>query len=196
MYEINDITEYSEEIKKSKFIVTAQKVNSAQEAQLFFQQYSDPAANHNCWAYKIGNDYRFNDDGEPSGTAGKPILSAIEHAELTNIAVLIVRWFGGTKLGTGGLCRAYGGSASACLKLADKSKIIEKDIVKIMLPFDYSNFIYTQVESYGFPKLEEVYTENGLELTVEIPVVDYGEFEESVINATHGKAILKVKKPS
>ena len=61
----------------------------------FIKQKSDPAARHNCWAWKVGKDYRFNDDGEPSGTADKPIFNAIEYADVTNIAVLVIRWFGG-----------------------------------------------------------------------------------------------------
>ena len=72
----------------------------------FFAANSDPEATHNCWAYKIGQEYRFNDDGEPGGTAGRPILQAIEGQGMDRVAVLVVRWFGGVKLGAGGLVRA------------------------------------------------------------------------------------------
>ena len=80
----------------------------------FFAANSDPEATHNCWAYKIGQEYRFNDDGEPGGTAGRPILQAIEGQGMDRVAVLVVRWFGGVKLGAGGLVRAYGGCAANC----------------------------------------------------------------------------------
>ena len=85
----------------------------------------DLTANHNCWAFRIGQTYRFNDDGEPSGTAGKPILQAIDGQSLDHIAVVVTRWFGGTLLGSGGLIRAYGGTAAMCLRAAEKTEVIE-----------------------------------------------------------------------
>ena len=190
MYEICKLSEYKEEIKKSRFHVLAQPVKSIDEAMQFIELNSNFSANHNCWAYKIRNDYRFNDDGEPSGTAGKPIFSAIEHADLTNIAVLIIRWFGGVKLGTGGLCRAYGGTASKCLSLADKTEIIEKVSVSISVPFEFSSLIYRILEKESLPKLQEEFTQSGLEVETQIPEVKYQEIQEKLCEATQGKAVI------
>ena len=93
--------EYREEIRKSRFLALAAPVSSAAEAQAFIARHSDLAASHNCWAWKVGNQYRFNDDGEPGGTAGRPILAAIEGQDLDQVAVLVIRWYGGIQLGTG-----------------------------------------------------------------------------------------------
>ena len=103
---------YEEEIQKSRFIAKAAPVASEEEALAFLAENREPEATHNGYAYKIGLLYRFSDDGEPSGTAGKPILHAIEAQGLDRVAVLVVRYFGGVKLGAGGLVRAYGGVAA------------------------------------------------------------------------------------
>ena len=119
-------TELTEEIKKSRFIVNAAPVTSADQAAQFIDTISDPNATHNCWAWKIGQQYRFNDDGEPTSTAGRPILSAIEGQDCDQIVVVVTRHFGGIKLGTGGLIRAYGGSTSHCLQQATLIELIAR----------------------------------------------------------------------
>ena len=192
MHEITDRSEYEEDIKKSRFHVIAVPVSSVLDAQQFFEEHSIPSASHNCWAYKIGQEYRFNDDGEPSGTAGKPILSAIEFADLTNVAVLVIRWFGGVKLGTGGLCRAYGGTAAKCLNLVDKVEIIEKVELSISVPFDQSSLLYRILEKDNFPKIKEEYSQNGLIILTEVPLTLSLNFQQNVLNSTNGKAVIKV----
>ena len=111
---------------KSRFQAFATPVENEQDVKDFLEAYRDPTTTHQCWAWKIGHHVRFNDDGEPSGTAGRPILATIEGNELTNVLVLVNRWYGGIKLGTGGLVRAYGGCAGQCLLLAEKIELIEK----------------------------------------------------------------------
>src|SRR5689334_14462556 len=103
-------------IKKSRFVATAAPVANEHAAKDFIAAHSDPGANHNCWAWRVGQNYRCSDDGEPSGTAGKPILQAMDRLSLDNVAVVVTRWFGGILLGSGGLIRAYGGTAAACLR--------------------------------------------------------------------------------
>lgn len=100
---------FEEEIKKSRFQALAVPVANEQDIKDFLEISKDVSTTHQCWAWKIGHNVRFNDDGEPSGTAGRPILATIEGNELSNILVLVNRWYGGVKLGTGGLVRAYGG---------------------------------------------------------------------------------------
>lgn len=114
-----------QEIKKSRFIAVAAPVTDEAAAKDFLATHSDPTANHNCWAWRLGQNYRFNDDGEPSGTAGKPILAAIDGQNLDRIVVVVTRWFGGVLLGSGGLIRAYGGTAALCLREAQKVALIE-----------------------------------------------------------------------
>ncbi|NUF50544.1 IMPACT family protein [Gilliamella sp. ESL0250] len=125
-YTLANPVELTEEIKKSRFIVNAAPVISVEQATDFINQISDPNATHNCWAWKIGQQYRFNDDGEPTSTAGRPILSAIEGQDCDQVVVVVTRYFGGIKLGTGGLIRAYGGSASHCLRQAERIELIAR----------------------------------------------------------------------
>jgi len=111
-------------VQGSRFIARSIPAMSKEQAEGILQQirkqYHD--ASHHCYAYRVGTSgdlFRYNDDGEPSGTAGKPILAAIDRCELTNLVVVVTRYFGGTKLGTGGLVRAYGGAALEVLRRAE-----------------------------------------------------------------------------
>lgn len=108
------------EIKKSEFITYAYPVTSRQQAMFHVEQlrekYAD--ARHHCWAYIIGDPNNttsagFDDDGEPNGTAGRPILNVLQHKSIGNVIIVVVRYFGGIKLGAGGLTRAYAGAAQA-----------------------------------------------------------------------------------
>src|SRR5690554_308002 len=109
---LTGLATHQEDIRKSRFVPVAMPVKTPAQALAFFAAHSVADATHNCWAYRIGTEYRFNDDGEPGGTAGRPILQAIDGQQCDRVAVLVVRWFGGIKLGPGGLMRAYGGLAA------------------------------------------------------------------------------------
>ena len=116
--------------KGSKFLTFAFPVQNDQQIKEVLTQLKKehPSANHHCYAYRLGADklnFRANDDGEPSNTAGKPILGQIQSNDLTNILIVVVRYFGGTLLGVGGLIQAYKNSAAEVLKV---SHIIEKFI--------------------------------------------------------------------
>lgn len=113
-------SEYSETIKKSKFIAKAYPACSIDEALDILEKVSDPKATHNCWAFNSIDYQRSSDDGEPSGTAGRPILAALTAENVVNALVVCTRYYGGINLGTGGLSRAYGGTAMQALKLAEK----------------------------------------------------------------------------
>ena len=91
--------EFLLEVKKSRHLARAVPVESPQAALDWIAAVSVPDATHNCWAYRVGQDYRFSDDGEPSGTAGRPILSAIDGQGLDGVAVVVTRWYGGVHLG-------------------------------------------------------------------------------------------------
>lgn len=118
------------EIKKSKFITYLHRTNDEQEAKEFLKQIkkSHPQARHYCTAMIIGNIVRSNDDGEPSQTAGHPMLDVLLHNHMEDIFVVVVRYFGGIKLGTGGLVRAYSSSVKEALDKATKSetKLLEE----------------------------------------------------------------------
>lgn len=127
--------EYREEIRKSRFLALAAPVESAQQALAFIDQHRDSSASHNCWAFKCGAQYRFSDDGEPGGTAGRPILAAIEGQDCDRVVVLVIRWYGGIPLGTGGLARAYGGSAAKCLQSGERLELVTRISARCHVPF-------------------------------------------------------------
>lgn len=110
--------EFSQEIKKSRFLALARPVQQPDAALAIIKSLHHADARHHCWAWRMGEDYRFSDDGEPGGTAGRPILQAIDGRQADQLVVVVIRWFGGIKLGTGGLVRAYGGTAAECLREA------------------------------------------------------------------------------
>jgi len=133
---------FEEEIKKSRFVCYAARVDSVEEAQVFLESVRDPQATHNCWAYKIGQQYRFSDDGEPGGTAGQPILRAIEGHGLDHVMAVVIRYFGGVKLGAGGLVRAYGGVTAECLRRARKMEIVPRTRLLVEIPYALSSKLY------------------------------------------------------
>ncbi|GAB4817549.1 hypothetical protein N2152v2_004595 [Parachlorella kessleri] len=148
----------------------------------------DLAATHNCWAYKVGQQYRSSDDGEPSGTAGRPILAAIEGEDLEGVCVLVVRYYGGIKLGAGGLVRAYGGAARDCLRAAPKRHVVPKVTLALQAPFELIGPIYPLLEQYAAEKLREDYGDDGtvrMEVQVEQDMAQ--RLQASVQNATSGR---------
>lgn len=181
---------YEEECKKSRFLVNTQRVDSVREAMIFLKKMSDPKASHNCWAYKIDSQYRFSDDGEPGGTAGKPILSAIENQGLDHVVVVVTRYFGGIKLGTGGLARAYGGTAASCLRLAKKEKILPKIQVSIQTAFSNIGQVYTLMDRFNAEKIKEEFAEDGAFIVVSIEQVNVHEFSSHIKETCRDKVNL------
>ncbi|MGP5514312.1 YigZ family protein [Psychrobacter alimentarius] len=130
------------EIKKSEFIAYAYPVTSRENAMFHVEQlrvqYAD--ARHHCWAYIIGDPDNttsagFDDDGEPNGTAGKPILNVLQHKSIGNVIIIVVRYFGGIKLGAGGLTRAYAGSAQAAVDMMTLLEHVPMIQVQILAEF-------------------------------------------------------------
>ena len=135
MHTLSKHHSFEKEIKKSRFVAIAIPVDSPEEALEKLEAVRDPEANHNCWAYKIGDRYRFSDDGEPGGTAGKPILTAIEGQNLDGVLVVITRFFGGIKLGAGGLVRAYGDTAREAIEASGRQQHFVLDTYRFTFGF-------------------------------------------------------------
>ena len=130
------------EIKKSEFIAYAYPVNKREQAMFHVEQLkvNYPDARHWCWAYIIGDPNNttsagFDDDGEPNGTAGRPILNVLQHKSIGNIIIIVVRYFGGIKLGAGGLTRAYAGSAQAAVDQMTLQPYVAMAQVQIVADF-------------------------------------------------------------
>ena len=160
---------HSLEIKHSRFIAHAAPIPHAAAALEFLQQVAVVDATHNCWAYRYGNEYRSSDDGEPAGTAGRPILAAIDGQGYDRIAVVVTRWYGGIKLGAGGLVRAYGGTAAECLRLAQRSPLVPMTERILQCGFEDMGIVHTLLGSAGAEKLDEQFLPEGLRLHVRLP---------------------------
>ena len=181
---------YEEEIKKSRFIVKAVRVADPEEALAYLDRIRETRATHNCWAYRIGHNYRFSDDGEPGGTAGKPILNAIEKQDIDSVMVVVIRYFGGVKLGAGGLVRAYGGSAAKCLQRAHLEPIVPQAEIRLRVAFDHIGALYTLVDQFGAQRLAEIYTDTGLEIGLKIDRNDCQALVAALTDASAGRIEL------
>jgi uncharacterized YigZ family protein len=176
------------EIKRSRFIARAAPVASEDEARAFLERVGDPTANHNCWAFRAGDQYRFDDDGEPGGTAGRPILQAIEGQDMDRVVVVVTRYFGGIKLGTGGLARAYGGTAAEALRTADSRPLVRKIRLRISLPFDCINAAHQAMDSHQVTKLDESFDETGVTLVVTVAESKRQTFADHLRDLARGQA--------
>ena len=132
------------EIKKSRFIARVAPVSSRDDVKSWLEQARNdhPDARHICWAYQIGRpgaaaEAAMNDDGEPSGTAGKPILSVIQHKDLGDVLVMVIRYFGGIKLGAGGLVRAYAGATEAVLSGVER--VIQQPMSQVTVTMAFAD---------------------------------------------------------
>jgi len=157
---------HEEDIRKSRFLAQAAPVADTAEALAFVDAVSDATATHNCWAYRIGDAYRFNDDGEPGGTAGRPMLQAIDGQGCDRVVVVVTRWYGGIKLGAGGLARAYGGTAAECLRLAPRVTIVAMGRLFIRCDFAELALVAARIRDMEGTIEQEVFVTDGAELTV------------------------------
>lgn len=184
--------------KKSRFIANVRPVHTEEEALAFIEEmkkkYWD--ARHNCSAYILGERQdimRCSDDGEPSQTAGKPMMDVLAGAGITNAAVVVTRYFGGTLLGTGGLVRAYSSAVQEGLK---HSRIITKNWgMMLEVGTDYNGigklqYLFAQKE---IPIMDSEYTEK-VKMMVLVPIGRLQEIKKAVTEATSGQAILEEKK--
>lgn len=141
MYIIRNNIDDEQIIKNSRFITRLVKITKKDEVEDILNNVKKeyPKATHYCYAY-IVNDYKkASDDGEPGGTAGMPILNVLEKEDMTSVIAIVVRYFGGIKLGAGGLVRAYSSSVRDTLKKADKILLIDGVQIKITIPYDRQN---------------------------------------------------------
>lgn len=182
--------EYREDIRKSRFITFAAPITSPADAQAFIEQHSDLDATHNCWAWKLGDQYRSNDDGEPGGTAGRPILAAIEAQACDQVVVLVVRWYGGIQLGTGGLARAYGGGANRCLQNAEKIELISRVPLHCSCGFAELPLVKLRVAECGGLVNEERFTANGVDLQLAVGEALIETLQTQLAGLSRGRILL------
>ena len=186
--------QHLETLKGSEFLTYAVPVGSPQAALEWVKTVcsSHPNATHVCWAYRVGASYRFSDDGEPSGTAGMPIYKVIEGSGLDRVAVATVRYYGGTKLGAGGLTRAYGGGAAEVLRTAPRLEVRPRVQVALSVPFEFSSALFHLLESFVLENRQDLYTEAGLTVQAQALEDDVNTLELSLRDATRGRGELRV----
>ncbi len=183
---------YQEEIRKSRFLAQAAPVRSAAEAQAFIQLASDPGASHNCWAWKVGQQYRSSDDGEPGGTAGRPMLAAIEAQGFDCVVVVVTRWYGGIQLGTGGLARAYGGSAAKCLQGGQHLERVQRQHGHCHLYFAELPLLKAQLAGLNALLQTEQYDGEGAQLELAIPPAQLPTLQRLLADLSRGRVQLQL----
>lgn len=185
---------FEETIKRSRFIAHAAPVASQAETLEFYETIADPAATHNCWAWRVEGVYRFNDDGEPGGSAGRPILAVIEGRNLDRVMVVVTRYFGGVKLGIGGLVRAYSGCAAKCLDESHMVELHKRLVFSLTADYALADVIHRLFETHDAAKLRESYADDGLKLTVEVSEHQFGPLRDALREASRGQA--RISRPS
>ena len=182
--------------KKSRFIATCKPVTTEEEAVVFIEsvkkQYWD--ARHNCSAFVIGSKgelTRCSDDGEPSGTAGRPMLEILLGEGIRNIAVVVTRYFGGTLLGTGGLVRAYSDAVREGLKECKMACCRYGVLLQIVTDYSGGGKVRYLLEQSGYREIDMDYSEH-VSFRIMLPVEDYSKIEAEIIEITKGKATIQV----
>lgn len=178
--------EFAQDIKKSRFLARAANVDDAATAMRFIAKAAETDARHNCWAYRIGDEYRSYDADEPAGTAGRPILAAIDGQKLDHVVVLVARWFGGIKLGAGGLVRAYGGTASECLRAAQRLALVSQCHLEIRVGFESIGIAHVALDQFAATKLEEAFDSEGVCLRVQVASDRVAALIATLRDATRG----------
>ena len=191
---IKEDGQVQEEIKKSRFICHAKRVYSEEEARDFITAIKKEhyKATHNCSAFIIGERSeikRTSDDGEPSGTAGVPMLGVLENHNLTNVCVVVTRYFGGIKLGAGGLIRAYAGSVALAVKEIGIVEIKEQAGIQIQMSYaqyqEYGNFL----KEHNLMELETNFTDQ-VDTIIFVDKEDKEGTKAALIEFFNGKVIL------
>lgn len=179
-------------VKGSRFIATVRKVVTEDEARQVIDEVTKEFhdATHNCYAWKVGHGkkqrYRFADAGEPNNTAGLPIFKAIEARNLSNVIVIVTRYFGGVKLGTGGLIRAYGKMAMDALKECSVEKSYQFETVVFKTGFEFVSVIHNIIATFKATLKDSSYGDNVV-FTVDIRASKLKDFLTKLKDGTNGQ---------
>jgi len=188
-----------QEIKRSRFIAHIGHAPNSESAMAFIQHIRDtyPDARHHCWAFIAGDptttmERGMSDDGEPHGTAGKPMINLLQHQGIGEIVAVVTRYFGGIKLGTGGLVRAYSSTLAMALKnvtLIQKVALVQ---MCVLIPFDREHIVRHILEKWEVESIEVSYS-NDVTLTFLTPSKDEDDLRSEIINTTRGAAVIESK---
>lgn len=183
------------EIKRSRFIASLARTDSEEDARAFIAQIRRefPDARHHCTAFIIHQDTgpdtaRSSDDGEPAGTAGNPMLKVLTESNLTNVTCVVTRYFGGTKLGTGGLVRAYSGAVQQVLKDAQTVRIVTQSSYQLHLPIGEAGKVEAKLTQSGYQILARDFAQNAT-LRFSAPLETSQSQIESYLSSISGREI-------
>jgi uncharacterized YigZ family protein len=185
-----------EEIERSRFITTVAPAPTIEDAQAFVDamRAEFPDATHNCWAYVVGPPgstarIGMSDDGEPHGTAGRPMLTALLHGGVGDVAAVVTRYYGGIKLGTGGLVRAYGGCLQRALLTLPRAERVEWATLQALVGYGDVAAVRQLAAAHGGEIVAEEYAAD-VTYTVRVPAPDVAAFTAALRDATRGQAIV------
>jgi len=186
-----------QEIKRSRFIATVGRASDKDAAKMFIEKVREtyPDATHNCYAFIAGNpsssmDIGFGDDGEVKGTAGKPMLSVLQHKGIGEIASVVSRYFGGTKLGPGGLVRAYTGTLQLAIENLSLAKNVVLKSAEIKIRFRFENTVRKLLKKLNLD-IKAVEYGGSLLMKIDVPENIANEFSNNLINRTRGEVEIK-----
>ncbi len=179
-----------DKIKGSRFIVTTSPIESEQSVQTILTELrkQHPNANHHCWAYRLGDIDRSSDDGEPSGSAGEPILQRMKRHQLMDSLIVVTRYFGGTKLGVGGLVRAYGGSAGEAIETVKVQQLVNLALFEVEMSYSDQSLIKSIVQLMKGKIVVERYTDT-VYVKVQIEPHDTERFVVQCRDRTAGRVV-------
>lgn len=177
--------------KNSRFLGEAFPVSSAEEAKALWQYRKQTYDNggHIVYAFAVGpqqNVLGCSDDGEPSGTAGRPVLAVLKGSGITNIMITVARWFGGTKLGTGGLVHAYTEAAQAALEDVETVELVPMSTLAFEVTYPLYEMVKRRVAEYGFAVLEENFGGN-IVIKGELPTANLEDLKKSLVELSNGR---------
>lgn len=183
------------EIKKSRFLGHAEQLPDAALAGARIALIGDAEARHNCWAWRVGQQYRFHDADEPTGTAGKPILAAIDGQGLDQVLVVVTRWFGGIKLGAGGLVRAYAQAAAEALKAAPRQLLVQWSALRLDLPWRWRDSVTRCAQRMGATALVWQELADGTRLRLRLPSDQSEAFAAALRELSGGLLMVQADTP-
>lgn len=184
-------------ISRSRFVCTVERVATTEDAQAFIREMNAEFADatHNCWAYVVGapgstSRVGMSDAGEPHGTAGRPMLTVLLHSGVGDVAAVVTRYYGGTKLGTGGLVKAYGGAVQQALDAMPRTERVDYATLLVSLPYSAISAVRHLLPSHEATLEAESYGERA-ELRVRLPAPNAEALGVALMNATAGQAVVR-----
>jgi uncharacterized YigZ family protein len=187
--------EHEDVVMGSRFLATVAPVADAAQAQALVaaQRAAHPDASHHCWAYRVGQEQRFSDDGEPGGTAGRPMLEVLLKRDLDHVTAVVVRYFGGRKLGAGGLARAYGGAVARAVQAAGERDVPTTVRISVRAPFAFVDSLLRELDALpGVHREDPAFEPQGVRVALTVPEADADALRRRLAELTRGEAQIHI----